>query len=103
MELRMSDSKKEINLKMSTTHQSIYCDHLFRFALGPTISKLEFGVLIEDDKGDDEVPEITTTLLIPTLNLLEVLPFVLEQRKTDETKAELLNKLHKLIDKLENL
>lgn len=98
----MSKSKKEINLVMSNAHQTIYCDHLFRFALGPTISKLEFGVLVENDELNHEVPEITTTLIVPTLNLLDVLPLIIEQSKTEEVRTELLSKLNKIIEKFES-
>lgn len=97
----MSKSKKEINLVISNDHKTIYCDHLFRFALGPTVSKLDFGTLVEHEELNHEVPEITTTLIIPTLNLLDVLPLIIEQSKTEEVRAEMLNKLNKIIEKFE--
>ncbi len=95
----MSKKDKESILKFSENHQVIYCDHLFRFALGPIVSKLDFGILIE--QGDYEQPEITTTLIVPTPHLLDILPLISEQSQKPEIKEELSAKLKQLIKSYE--
>lgn len=95
----MSKKDKESILKLSDNHQVIYCDNLFRFALGPIVSKLDFGVLIE--QGDYEQPEITTTLIVPTPHLLQVLPLISEQSQNSEIKEELASKLKKILESYE--
>ncbi|MFC3902063.1 hypothetical protein SAMN05421749_105112 [Acinetobacter marinus] len=95
----MSKKDKESILKISENHQTIYCDHLFRFALGPIVSKLDFGMLIE--RGDSEEPEITTTLIVPTPHLLDALPLILQQSQNPEIKGELAAKLKQLLKSYE--
>lgn len=95
----MSKKDQEIGLKLSDNHQTIYCDHLFRFALGPIVSKLDFGLLI--DKNGSEQPEITTTLIVPTPHLLDILPLISEQSQKTEVKEELSSKLKQLLKSFE--
>ncbi len=88
----------ELELKLAQNHQTIYADHIMRFAFGPVVSKLDFG--ISHDMGQ-QLPEITATVIIPTPNLLEVLPLIIEQSKNPAVKDELIGKLKNIINQFE--
>ena len=88
----------EHELKFAQSHKTIYADHIMRFAFGPVVSKLDFG--ISHELGD-QLPEISTTVIIPTPNLLDVLPLIIEQSKNPEVKDEMVSKLKNIIAKFE--
>ena len=50
----------EHEFKFAQNHKTIYADHIMRFAFGPVVSKLDFG--ISHDMGD-QLPEISTTVI----------------------------------------
>lgn len=95
----MSKQDLKSELKFSNNHQTIYCDHLFRFSLGPIVSKLDFGMLTQ--REEEEKPEITTTLIIPTPHLLDVLPLITSQSQDPKVKDELHSKLKVLLSSFE--
>ncbi|KQG97046.1 hypothetical protein APC57_03970 [Acinetobacter baumannii] len=85
-------------LKFAQNHKTIYADHIMRFAFGPVVSKLDLG--ISRDLGD-QLPEISTTVVIPTPSLLDVLPLIIEQSKNPEIQNEMISKLKNIIAKFE--
>lgn len=88
----------EHEFKFAQNHKTIYADHIMRFAFGPVVSKLDFG--ISHDMGD-QLPEISTTVIIPTPNLLDVLPLIIEQSKNPAIQNEMISKLKNIIAKFE--
>jgi len=90
--------ESEVSIKYSSNHQTIYSDHLIRFGLGPIVSKLEFGLVNEDD----EIVNITTTIITPTSNLLDVLPLINKQSNDENTKKAIVTRIRKILEKFES-
>ena len=84
----------EHEFKFAQNHKTIYADHIMRFAFGPVVSKLDFG--ISHDMGD-QLP----TVIIPTPSLLDVLPLIIEQSKNPAIQNEMISKLKNIIAKFE--
>lgn len=49
----------------------------------------------------DQLPEISTTVIIPTPSLLDVLPLIIEQSKNPAIQNEMISKLKNIIAKFE--
>jgi len=90
--------KKEL-IVYSEHHNTVYCEHLIRFGFGPVVSKLDFGIVNDMDPGNEQVI-IQTTMIIPTPNLIDVIPLLHEQSKNPETRVEIISKLNEIISKL---
>ncbi|WP_226093625.1 hypothetical protein LF929_021005 (plasmid) [Dickeya oryzae] len=93
-------AKKKGSIVYSENHKTVYCDHLIRFGFGPVVSKLDFGTINDIEIGDEHA-SIQTTIIIPTTNLMDVIPLLNEQSKKPETKREIISKLNEIISNLE--
>lgn len=82
------------DISFSNKHQTFYTEHLLRFALGPVVSKLDFGVV--DELHEESKAEITSTIVIPTENLINVLPLMIAQLENPNLKNSLIKKLDNL-------
>ena len=92
--------KKKDQIVYGDNHKTVYCDHLVRFGFGPVVSKLDFGTINDIDSGDEHV-SIQTTIIIPTPNLIDVIPLLNEQSKNPEVRKDILSKLNEIISSLE--
>lgn len=90
------DSKKVI---YSNHHQNLFCEHLVRFGLSPTVSRLEFGSL--DNLDSEEKMAIELTLKIPTFSLLRAIPTLYKDLEDEEFKKQLITDLKNVIEQLE--
>lgn len=86
--------EKTPNITFSRNHQTAYCEHLLRFALGPSVSKLEFGLV--NDLQEPSVAEITNSIVIPTEKLIEVIPLIIAQLENPNIKKGLIKKLENI-------
>lgn len=93
--------KKKGTIDYSDNHKTIYCDHLVRFGFGPVVSKLDFGIIEDMDSSDGKV-SILTTIMIPTPNLIDVIPLLYRQAKSQEVRKDMISKLNEIISKLED-
>ena len=75
--------KKKDQIAYGDNHKTVYCDHLVRFGFGPVVSKLDFGTINDIDSGNEQV-SIQTTIIIPTPNLIDVIPLLNDQSKKSE-------------------
>lgn len=100
----MAKSSKKVdnssNIAFSDKHQTFYAEHLLRFALGPIVSKLDFGVV--DDLHDESKAEITNTIVIPTDNLINVLPLIIAQLENPTIQNGLIKKLDNMKESLKD-
>ncbi|MBP6496538.1 MAG: hypothetical protein KA291_08680 [Psychrobacter sp.] len=94
----MKDNEKSKNILYSTNHQNVFCEHLVRFGLGPTISRLEFGSVNGLDTKDVVVE---FSLRIPTSSLLSAIPALYRDLEEDSFKEQLVNDLKGIIVQLE--
>jgi len=92
-------AKKKELIVYSEHHKTVYCEHLIRFGFGPVVSKLDFGIVNDMETGNEHVA-IQTTIVIPTPNLIDVIPLLHEQSKNPETRTEIISKLNEIISKL---
>ncbi|HDR2846419.1 TPA: hypothetical protein QCK30_004981 [Enterobacter sichuanensis] len=92
--------KKKGPIEYSENHKTVYCDHLVRFGFGPVVSKLDFGIINDIDSGDERV-SIQTTIIIPTPNLIDVIPLLHDQSKNPEVRNDIISKLSEIISSLE--
>lgn len=88
------------NIAFSNKHQTFYTEHLLRFALGPVVSKLDFGLV--DDLHEESKAEITSTIIIPTENLINVLPLIIAQLENPSVKNGLIKKLDNMKESLKD-
>lgn len=93
-------AKKKESITYSDDHKVIYCDHLVRFGFGPIVSKLDFGIIDDIDPVDGKV-SILTTIIIPTTNLVDVIPLLNEQAKNPQVRGDIISKLKEIISNLE--
>ncbi|HAV4140215.1 TPA: hypothetical protein JIN62_003825, partial [Acinetobacter baumannii] len=91
---------KKSNIVFSGNHQTNYCEHLIRFSLGPVVSKLDFGLL--NDIQDQSKAEITNSIVIPTENLIDVIPLIVAQLENPSVKKGLLKKLDDIKNSLKD-
>lgn len=100
----MAKSLKKVdnssNIAFSDKHQTVYAEHLLRFALGPVVSKLDFGVV--DDLHDESKAEIINTIVIPTENLINVLPLIIGQLENPTIQNGLIKKLDNIKESFKN-
>lgn len=92
--------EKKSNIVFSGNHQTNYCEHLIRFSLGPVVSKLDFGLL--NDIQDQSKAEITNSIVIPTENLIDVIPLIVAQLENPSVKKGLLKKLDDIKNSLKD-
>lgn len=92
--------KKKDQIAYGDNHKTVYCDHLVRFGFGPVVSKLDFGTINDIDSGNEQV-SIQTTIIIPTPNLIDVIPLLNDQSKKPEVRGEIISKLKEMISNLE--
>lgn len=84
----------------SKHHQNIFCEHLVRFGLSPTISRLEFGSL--DNLDSEETMAVELTLKIPTFSLLSAIPTLYKDLEDEDFKKQLITDLKNVIEQLED-
>lgn len=94
----MTDNEKPNSIFYSTNHQNVFCEHLVRFGLGPTISRLEFGSVNGLDTKD---VAIEFSLRIPTSSLLNAIPALYRDLEEESFKEQLVNDLKGIIEQLE--
>ena len=94
----MKKNESSQSVAYSISHQNLFCEHLVRFALGPTISRLEFGSVNGLDTKDIA---IELSLRIPTSSLLNAIPALHRDLEEDSFKEQLVNDLKGIIEQLE--
>ena len=85
-----------MSLIKSNNYQVIFCERIIGMAINASISKLELGNVIEDEKGEKK-QEITTTVVIPTEILWQTLPILFKQINDTATKKGIIDDLNKFI------
>lgn len=93
-------NKKKGSIVYSDNHKTVFCDHLVRFGFGPVVSKLDFGTIEDMDAGSEQIA-IQTTIIIPTPNLIDVIPLLNEQSKNKDVRKEIVSKLNEIISHLD--